>query len=945
MHPRGTLRTHHSSARRLALAAAGLALTLGALPALTGAIPGTTTPARADDLMASTDAQRTGWDPNEAALSPSTVSTINGTPRFTTAVNGQVYAQPLVIDSLNMVIVATENDWVYGIQATGTGAGTILWSKQLGTPFNIAADPNFAKCTDLVPNIGVTGTPAYSDPAAGGTGDVYMFAVVMSGSPSRAHTYMFGIDPTNSGKGNIVQQTRIQGSPSNDSSITFNSTMQMSRPGVLLSGGAVWGAFASHCDFKPYAGYVARVPIGGTTASLWTDESGVSYDQAGIWQSGGGLMQDPQGRIFVISGNGVSPPKTGTPPGQLAESVIELNYNSGTGNISAGDFFSPANAPSLDAADTDFGAGAAVGLPFATSGTSTYSNILAATSKDGRIWLLDRSHLGGREQGPGNGDAALSQITSEGGAWGHPAVFADTSTLTPANAGTANDFLFYIGKLTHLQVFKFGVASSGTPTLANVANYTTIFGFSSGSPAVTSNGTDPTSAVIWAVHTPNSSPSGSGAILYAYSLGNIASTGGTPSPCTSSSPCTPAPIWHSATFTAAKFTIPATSKGWVYVGTRDGHVLGFAAPGTAAAVVGTTATFAQTPVGTTSASDVSIAAQHPVDITGPPTASTVATNATTTASQFTVDSVSKLSKGISTPVTSYPVSLAKGDKLIAHVRFAPASSGGTDGTLSFPTSSTSTPSVDAAMTGDGTQRGLVAETSTVTFPLAPDQGVTDVPVGIVKPELVNITNYGTTPQTVTSVTPPSGPFTATGLPKPGTKIKPGQTVTVQVTYKPASAAATSTSNSSSLTVTGDSGSPATVALQGSSTAAVSQFTVTPSASSTPPTGAPPTGAPTAAAPVVNFGTVAVGNKATAYIYVSNTGNTASTIQGTAPLPAPFAAPLKASPGLPVNASSDLSLPVTFTPTKTGTFTAHYKLTWTDVNGTHTLTVALTGAAV
>jgi hypothetical protein len=355
--------------------------------------------------------------------------------------------------------------------------------------------------------------------------------------------------------------------------------------------------------------------------------------------------------------------------------------------------------------------------------------------------------------------------------------------------------------------------------------------------------------------------------------------------------------------------------------------------------VGTAATFPQTAVGSTSSSDVSVTAKHVLDVTGPPTASTVATSGTSTGSQFTVDSVTKLSKGVSTPVTSYPVSLAQGDKLIAHVTFAPAASGGTDGTLSFATSSATSPTVDVPMTGQGTQRGLVAETSTVTFPLAPDQGVTDVPVGITKPELINITNYGTAPQTVTSVTPPSGPFTATGLPRPGTKIKPGQTVTVQVTYKPASAAATSTNNSSSLTVTGNSGSPATVALLGSSTAAVSQFTVTPSASSTPPSGAP-----AAAAPVVNFGIVAVGKKATAYIYVSNTGNTASTIQGTAPLPSPFAAPLKASPGLPVNASSDLSLPVTFTPTRTGTFTAHYKLTWTDVNGTHTLTVALTGAA-
>ena len=69
-----------------------------------------------------------------------------------------------------------------------------------------------------------------------------------------------------------------------------------------------------------------RVNIATHAESLWSDESGVTYDQAGIWQSGGGIMSDGSGRIFLTSGNGVSPAKrAGTSPGgQLAESVIRL---------------------------------------------------------------------------------------------------------------------------------------------------------------------------------------------------------------------------------------------------------------------------------------------------------------------------------------------------------------------------------------------------------------------------------------------------------------------------------------------------------------------------------------------------------------------------------------------------------------------------------------------
>jgi hypothetical protein len=67
-----------------------------------------------DDPTASQDSLRTGWDPNEPGLSPSVVHGASFGQVFRTAVNGQVYAQPLVIGST--VVVATENDWVYGAE-------------------------------------------------------------------------------------------------------------------------------------------------------------------------------------------------------------------------------------------------------------------------------------------------------------------------------------------------------------------------------------------------------------------------------------------------------------------------------------------------------------------------------------------------------------------------------------------------------------------------------------------------------------------------------------------------------------------------------------------------------------------------------------------------------------------------------------------------------------
>jgi outer membrane protein assembly factor BamB len=909
VHIRGLFRVHQRRARRLALASTGLALVAGLLPVVDGIASFTTAVARADDVTASQNLLRNGWDSSEPGLSPATVKTFSSAPRWNATVDGEVYAQPLVLGST--VIVATEADHVYGLNA---GTGAVLWDTKLGDAYPLASDPTFTGCTDLVPNIGVTGTPAYDAT----TGDIYFFANIMTGG--KPEYYMVRMDLS----GNVISKTPITGSPSNDSHVTFSAKYNMERPGVMIMGGAVYGAFASHCDHKPYDGYVARVDISTSTpkVTLWSDESGVTYDEAGIWQGGGGIMSDGSGRIFVTSGNGVSPVKRpgSSPGGQLAESVIRLAVNS-DGTLSAKDFFSPAAAPSWDAADKDYGSGGPVGVPFAVG---SYNTLIQA-GKDGQIWLLNRDNLGGREQAAGGKDNDLFVTKAYGGEWGHPAIFGDTK-VTIANSHTNpvdNNFLIYVGRDDVMRVFRFAVTAGGKPEITNVATSSLAYGYTSGSPVVTSNGDGPSSAVIWEVFTPNTTThTGDGSELEAYEFGKVASSGTTPSPCVSSKLCTLTNIWHSDTFESAKFSIPATSQGWVYVGTRDGHVLAFAAPGAAAPAVAQAATLPQTAVGSTSSQTVSITAKKTVTITGA-TASTGANNTqATTASEFGVGQATVTKSPFSPPVpVTFPVTLTKGEKLSVETTFTPTVPGGSSGSLSLSTSSPAFPTVAVALNGEGTQDGLYATPSTQTFPLAPDQGVIPVPLGIKIPQTIDITNFGTTAQTITSVTQPSAPFTVTNLPAIGTTVPPGETITVQAVYAPTSV----TTSTGSFTITGSSGAPAVINLSGVSTSAQSQLTAT--------------------NPVVNFGNIKVGKKALAYVQVTNTGNTESLVQRTSAVEAPFGTPLKPSAGMPFNPDSDLLLPVTFTPTKRGMFTTQYKITWRDVNGRHTLTVTLTGNAV
>ena len=248
------------------------------------------------------DALRTGWDPAEPGLAPKVLRSGRFGRVFTTRVHGQVYAQPLVVGQ--MVIAATEQDWVYGIDAV---TGRVHWSVRLGHPGQAPG------CPDLQPRIGITGTPVY-DPQ---TGMVDVVAETTRPGGRQAAYYLFAVNPRS---GHVTRRVAIGGHPVNDPRLSFSAVKQLQRPALLLLGPWVLAAFGSHCDQPPYAGYVAAINPSTGRSRLWSDESGLTSAQGGIWQSGGGLMSDGPGRAFFTSGNGISPPR-GRAPGRPGSSA------------------------------------------------------------------------------------------------------------------------------------------------------------------------------------------------------------------------------------------------------------------------------------------------------------------------------------------------------------------------------------------------------------------------------------------------------------------------------------------------------------------------------------------------------------------------------------------------------------------------------------------------
>ncbi len=428
---------------------------------------------------------RDGWYPNEPGLSPEVVGSSDFGQLFATQLNGQIYAQPLLVG--HILLVATETNWVYGLNPV---TGAIEWSRQIGKPF---ADASL-KCGDLVPDLGITSTPTV-DPA---TGIAYLVDQAHLPGNAGVAWFMNAINPA-TGAEMPRFPVEIKGPPSNNPLQPFVATKELQRSGLLFLDGVVYAAFGSHCDYPPYSGIIVGVSTSGKQTTMWSDEGTGTGSGGGIWQGGGGLVSPGPGQIFFESGNGFGesedppvPTPGSKPPANLGDSVVRLIVQP-DGSLKAKNFFSMYDDRVVDEHDWDL-AGAPVALPPELS-APRYPHLLVATGKQGVVYLLDRDNLGGVGEGPHGRDLVLGEYgpigdtISTAGAWPGDGGYVYVSTTQSATGGAGEVY-----------VFKFTVTSKGLPTLRLVAtgSQPTYFGVSG--PLVTSDGTAPGSAVVWTIN-------------------------------------------------------------------------------------------------------------------------------------------------------------------------------------------------------------------------------------------------------------------------------------------------------------------------------------------------------------------------------------------------------------------------------------------------------------
>jgi hypothetical protein len=709
--------------------------------------------ADADNVTVSGDVARTGWDAGEAALAPSQVTASDFGQQFAVRLDGSIYAQPLVIG--NTVVVTTEKAKVYGISAA---TGAVLWQRSFGSPFQSST----IGCGDLTPDLGSTSTPVYD----AATNTVYLTTKLADGpDPQHPHWYLQAINPAD-GSEKAGFPISLQGTADNDPTVTFSPYLQMQRAGLLYANGMVYLGFGSHCDIGAWRGWVMAVKVTGPPAmqSLFVTEA-ANGGGAGVWGAGGGLVTDGNDangnpRVFFATGNGLSPANGAgpTPSQYLGDSVVRIGLNA-IGHLAAHDFFAPTDAPTLDQNDTDLGSGGPVALPDAF-GTTSHPHLLVEDGKDGRLFLLDRDNLGGRGQGAGGTDASVQTVGPYKGIWGHPAVY-----------GAEGGWVYYVENGGPLRAYKRSVTASGDPALTAAGASSGTFGYTSGSPVVTSDGSTAGSGLVWVVY--SSGSTGSGGQLRAY---DAVPTSGVLKL-----------RWSAAIGNASKFEMPTSSGGRIFVGSRDGVLFAFGRPATVG-LTGSTVDAGPVAVGSSAPSTAHLTASRTITVTAASATAPFAASA-----------------------AGLPKTLAPGDAIDVPVTFAPTAPGTASSTLTL---ATSLGPVTLDLHGIGTQTGLQASPSPLVFgTIATSQ---------TKTLALSITNTGTTSEAVTSTSLPPAPFSVSGVPPAGTVIGAQQSIALSVTYAPVAAG----DNAASLAITSTAGT-LTVPLTGTGQSGQGQLAFNP----------------------------------------------------------------------------------------------------------------------
>jgi len=353
------------------------------------------------------DRARTGWNAQEPALTPAAVGGHGMTLAWESpeldgvVVDGAVYtphayASPLYADdvpmgpcggaALSVVFAATSSGYVYAVNAfpasvggAALAPGAILWSTPLGTPLVVP------RLDGGVP-LGVLATPFLdlqpSPPR------LYVAAVDASVGWS-----VYALDATSGallpGWPVTIDDPGTRALNSNGPSVFLDPTVLSQRGALNLSadGSLLYVPFGGYFDGS--VGWMVAVDTRAArlAAAQSIAPSAAPTANGGIWSPGGSAI-DADGFVYAETGNSAVGSANG--PGFWGESLLQWRTP-----LALAQTYTPFNYCALDAGDADLGGDSPVVLPDLDPTSTSTPKLLAMGSKQGNVYLVDRTHLGG----------------------------------------------------------------------------------------------------------------------------------------------------------------------------------------------------------------------------------------------------------------------------------------------------------------------------------------------------------------------------------------------------------------------------------------------------------------------------------------------------------------------------------------------------------------------
>jgi hypothetical protein len=454
-------------------------------------------PAPTDVLTYHNDVARTGQNLTETTLTPANVTSAEFGKLGFYPVDGRVDAEPLHAANVtvpsngmhNLLIVATEHGSVYAFDAD---SGVTIWYASTLEPGETTSDDH--GCSQVTPEIGVTSTPVI-DRTSGPNGAIYVVAMSKDGAGNyhqRLHALDLALGTELFGGPAEIQATYPgTGDNTNGIDVIFDPGQYKERSALLLLNGVIYTGWASHCDFRPYTGWI----IGYSESSLaQTSVLNVTPNgnSGAIWMSGAGLAADSAGNIYFLDGNGdfdTNLNASGFPiDGDYGNTFMKVSTSGNT--LSVADYFAMDNGVVESGTDTDLGSGGALVLPDLSDRSGHTLHLAVGAGKDSNLYLVNRDSMGMFSL---NNSGLYQELATAlpGGVFAMPAYFNNT---------------IYYGSVAHpIQAFTITNAKLLSPGAARTANS---FVYPGASPSISANGAS--NGIVWAVE--NTNP----AVLHAY---------------------------------------------------------------------------------------------------------------------------------------------------------------------------------------------------------------------------------------------------------------------------------------------------------------------------------------------------------------------------------------------------------------------------------------------